>query len=58
MGLAGHTYAHDRIIFGFVLIWVVSCAVFPRAQDEPASGTDAATGTGPGAGAGAGTGAN
>jgi hypothetical protein len=44
------------IIFGLVLIWGVSCAVFSRPQDEPASGTDAVTGIGPGAGAGAGTG--
>jgi hypothetical protein len=44
------------IIFGLVLICGVSCAVFPRSQDEPVSGGDAATGSGPGAGAGAGTG--
>ena len=44
------------IIFGLVVIWGVFCALFPRSQDEPASGGDAVTGIGPGAGAGAGTG--
>jgi hypothetical protein len=49
--------AELSIIFVLVMIWGVSCALFPRSQDdEPGTGGDAVTGIGPGAGAGAGTG--
>jgi hypothetical protein len=49
--------AELSIIFGLVMIWGASCALFPRSQgDGPGTGGDAVTGIGPGAGAGTGTG--
>jgi hypothetical protein len=49
--------AELSIIFGLVMIWGATCALFPRSQGDGAgTGGDAVTGIGPGAGAGAGTG--